>query len=231
MMEHASDDLLFPAAPCVVEQTIRRSRFIGHVVPVFSTQEAERELELIRARHAQATHNCYAWRVGLEVPTERYSDDGEPSGTAGRPILDALRHRGVTQCLVVVTRYFGGILLGAGGLVHAYSGTTVQALDAASLLRCQRLRRLHVRCAYDAYGKIEHTLSTLGVAVGERNFGVDVRLVAWPKAAEAGRVMDMLREITAGQAEVTCGEEIVMGVDEDGKPVTPAVRAFDEDRA
>jgi uncharacterized YigZ family protein len=218
------DPLYIPAEETEYEWTVRRSRFIARLVPVRSQEEAEAALTRIRSAHQTATHNCYAWRVGLEVPAERFSDDGEPGGTAGRPILDALRHVPVTQCLVVVTRYFGGILLGAGGLVHAYSDSTVNVLQAARLLRCRTLRQLQVECGYDQYGRIEHELDVRGTAVVHRDFGVDVKLEAWVEEAEATRVAEALRDATAGRARIRLGETAVMGVDSEGKPVVRADR-------
>ena len=107
--------------PGEAELVIKRSRFIGRCFPVADEQEALRLLEQVRRQHWDATHNCYAYSVGVSGACARYSDDGEPSGTAGLPMMEALRRSGVTDALVVVTRYFGGILLGAGGLVRAYS--------------------------------------------------------------------------------------------------------------
>ena len=101
------------------EVVIHKSRFIGHAAPVSSTEEALRFLARIREEHRDATHNCYAYIVGANMGVMRYSDDGEPGGTAGMPIIEVLNAREVTNCCVVVTRYFGGVLLGAGGLVRA----------------------------------------------------------------------------------------------------------------
>ncbi|HIU94159.1 MAG TPA: YigZ family protein, partial [Candidatus Aphodomorpha intestinavium] len=117
--------------PGEAELVIKRSRFIGRCFPVADEQEALRLLEQVRRQHWDATHNCYAYSVGVSGACARYSDDGEPSGTAGLPMMEALRRSGVTDALVVVTRYFGGILLGAGGLVRAYSAAAAAAVRSA----------------------------------------------------------------------------------------------------
>ena len=117
------------------EILIQRSRFIGRCFPVKTEKEALGVLADIRRRHWDASHNCYAYSIGPGGECARYSDDGEPGGTAGLPMMEVLRRREVTDVLCVVTRYFGGILLGAGGLVRAYSRSCAEALDAAGLVR------------------------------------------------------------------------------------------------
>lgn len=117
------------------EQIIQRSRFIGRCFPVKTEQEALRILAETKKTHWDATHNCYAYSIGTRGSCARYSDDGEPGGTAGLPMMEVLRHREVTDVLCIVTRYFGGILLGTGGLVRAYSRSCSEALEAAGVVR------------------------------------------------------------------------------------------------
>ena len=116
------------------EFIINKSRFIGYGCPCETEEEALAFLARIRQKHKDATHNCYAYIIGLNSGIMRYSDDGEPGGTAGMPIIEVMKARGVVNCAVVVTRYFGGILLGAGGLVRAYAQGSKTALDAAGVV-------------------------------------------------------------------------------------------------
>ncbi|MFQ9448390.1 MAG: IMPACT family protein [Christensenellales bacterium] len=122
------------------EFIINKSRFIGYGCPCETEEEALAFLARIRQKHKDATHNCYAYIIGLNSGIMRYSDDGEPGGTAGMPIIEVMKARGVVNCAVVVTRYFGGILLGAGGLVRAYAQGSKTALDAAGVVVMEKAR-------------------------------------------------------------------------------------------
>ena len=115
-------------------------------------------LEQIRAEHAQATHNCYAYRVGFGVETVRFSDDGEPGGTAGKPILEVIQREDLRNVIIVVTRYFGGTLLGAGGLVRAYAQSAKMAVDAAGIVEMVRHARLAMELDYEWYGRLQYEL-------------------------------------------------------------------------
>lgn len=144
--------------PGEAELVIKRSRFIGRCFPVADEQEALRLLEQVRRQHWDATHNCYAYSVGVSGACARYSDDGEPSGTAGLPMMEALRRSGVTDALVVVTRYFGGILLGAGGLVRAYSAAAAAAVRSAGEVEMRECVRLSLETPYPLWGRVEPLL-------------------------------------------------------------------------
>lgn len=121
--------------PSREELVIQRSRFIGRCFPVKTQEEALAILNGLRKEHWDATHNCYAYSIGIGGSCARFSDDGEPGGTAGMPMMECIKKKGVTDVLCVVTRYFGGILLGAGGLVRAYSKSCSQSIEAAGLVR------------------------------------------------------------------------------------------------
>ncbi len=166
------------AAPAEDEFIERKSRFIGYIAPVTTEEEAVAFVESIRQRHREATHNCYAY-VLREGQKSRFSDDGEPSGTAGRPILEVVQKEGLTDVAVVVTRYFGGVLLGAGGLVRAYTQGAKCAVDAAKpMMMCPALC-LRLEVAYDFYGKLTYLLPKYHVIVKDTQFGegVTVRLL------------------------------------------------------
>ena len=132
----------------------KKSRFIGYAVPVSSEEEAYAFVEKIRKQHYDARHNCYAFAIGSENTLLRFSDDGEPQGTAGIPTLDVLQKADITDAVVVVTRYFGGILLGGGGLVRAYSHAASLAVEASGVLHMRQCLLAELICDYTQYGKI-----------------------------------------------------------------------------
>ena len=135
-------------------------------------------------------------------PVQRYSDDGEPQGTAGIPVLDVLRKSGVTDACIVVTRYFGGILLGAGGLVRAYTAAAKAALDAAGTLTMERYAELRLRLSYADYQKLSAKLASLGATVDAVDFGGEVTLDVALKATAKDRFADAVRELFAGRVPV-----------------------------
>ncbi|SFU65993.1 YigZ family protein [Alicyclobacillus macrosporangiidus] len=218
-MSTVSGEFIMPEAACQAELVIKKSRFIGHLVPARAVEEAEAALAAIRTEHKTATHNCYAYRVGTGVPVERFSDDGEPSGTAGRPILEVLRRKPVTNALVVVTRYFGGVLLGANGLVRAYADTTSHVIDHAVLLHCRPLCKLDVVCDYGQYGRLEHALTQAGRTLVDRVFTETVSFSLWVPAEEAEAVADHIVDTSHGQAQVTRHTAQYAGVRPDGSLV------------
>ena len=179
------------------EFTERRSRFIGHAKPVRTEEEAMAFLRSVRAAGREATHHVYAYvlRAGQ---ARRYSDDGEPQGTAGIPVLDVLLKSGVTDTAVVVTRYFGGILLGAGGLVRAYSRGASIALEAAGIITMGACFQARLICDYASYGRIPPLIAEHGGSVDDAGFteSVSVRFHLPCDAAEA---------FQAALADATCG--------------------------
>ncbi|MDR0840161.1 MAG: YigZ family protein [Christensenellaceae bacterium] len=159
--------------PGEAEYTLHKSRFIGRCFPLQSEAEALGLLADIRKRHWDATHNCYAYRIGEQAQIARYSDDGEPGGTAGLPMLDVLSARQLTDVLVVVTRYFGGVLLGAGGLVRAYARGAAEAAAAAGEMLVSPGVLLELRLDYARYGGIESYVRA-NSTIQSANFAEDV---------------------------------------------------------
>ena len=143
------------------EFIVQKSRFIGYAAPCESEEAALAFLRSIRERHKDASHNCYAYIIGENAGIMRYNDDGEPGGTAGMPIIEVMKQRGVVNCCVVVTRYFGGVLLGAGGLVRAYSHGCAIALSAAQVVRMELSRRLLLDVPYPLWDRVNHALKSL----------------------------------------------------------------------
>lgn len=159
------------------EWTIERSRFIASVRPVETEDEAREFIRMIQKKHWDATHNVSAYIVGVEHRVQHADDDGEPSGTAGRPVLEALRQGDLTNVVVVVTRYFGGIKLGAGGLVRAYRKSALLGVRAAHIVRRRRGVRMRLRLDYAAYGTVAAILASDGYA--EREAAYDDRVTLW----------------------------------------------------
>ena len=191
----------------VYEHTEKRSRFVCVAAPTPDESAALALLEEIRARHPGANHNCYAYilRAGS---TQRYSDDGEPSGTAGMPILNVLRHRQIVDAIVAVTRYFGGTLLGAGGLVRAYSLGAGLALDSATVLNMQPCAVFSLELPYHIYGKVQNLLAAFGAETLEDSFSDVVCLRARILADKLPAFEKDLAQITAGSVSaVVLGKE------------------------
>lgn len=163
------------AAPAQDQFVERRSRFIGYITPVKTEEEAMAFIASKREEHWDATHNVFAY-ILREGNLCRFSDDGEPSGTAGKPVLDVLQGRGLTDVAVVVTRYFGGVLLGTGGLTRAYSQGARVAVEAAQVLEMHPCTRLRVVCDYSFYGKLSHICPKFLVETAASDFGEAVTL-------------------------------------------------------
>ena len=138
-----------------IEIVINKSRFIGHCFPILDEDEAAGILARLRKEYWDASHKCYAYVLGETGMLARFSDDGEPGGTAGMPILDVIRKKGLTYTLIVVTRYFGGILLGAGGLVRAYSNSAARAAEAAGMVSVEPAFEIELVVDYSRYGAVE----------------------------------------------------------------------------
>lgn len=134
----------------------KKSIFIGHAKRVYKEEDAKTFIDKIRGEHKEATHNVYAYIIGENMGIQRYTDDGEPQGTAGVPVLDVIKKNGVTNTVVVVTRYFGGVLLGKGGLVRAYSKGAAQAIKEAGVVERVEGAALHIFIDYDLLGKVQY---------------------------------------------------------------------------
>ncbi len=187
------------AAQAEIEE--KRSRFIGYAAPVQNEKEAHEIVASRKALHRDARHNVWAYFIDGGTYA-RYSDDGEPQGTAGIPVLNVLKMSGATDLCMVVTRYFGGTLLGAGGLVRAYSAAAKAALDAAGFASMEEYAVLKIRCGYSVYQKLAVQLAALGVVQDDAVFGSEVELVAAVKAERASLIEDLVREVSAGKGSV-----------------------------
>lgn len=158
--------------------TEKGSKFIGHAVPVQNEEEAELELQNLRKTYYNATHNCYAWLIGTGTDIRyRYSDDGEPSGTAGKPIFDMLCKHNLTNTLVVITRYFGGTKLGKGGLVKAYSQSADMTLSEGNIITHNVGVKIIISCSYEDHPLILRVINTYPVIRIEQTFAENVNLL------------------------------------------------------
>lgn len=191
------------------ELVIKKSRFLTHVAPVGSVEEAEAVIAGIRKRAWDAAHNCTAMVTGVLGDQGRSSDDGEPSGTAGVPMLEVLRRRELTDVVAVVTRYFGGVKLGAGGLVRAYSSATSEALDLARLVRRESLTQVSVEVDHADAGRVDNLLRDWaehhGATLGTPAYGAKATLELWAPAPSIGSLTDALAAASAGRISPTTG--------------------------
>lgn len=188
----------------------KRSKFIGRLWRVESAEEATEKIREMRETHWDAAHNCYAYLI-REGNLMRYSDDGEPQGTAGQPILEVLRHRGLTNALCVVTRYFGGILLGTGGLVRAYTEGAKIAVAAAGVQRMSMFSVLLIAVPYDLLAVVQRLLPEHDCTVTETEYGADVTLTAVIPLGWEQALGEALAEATAGRVYAEVVEQTFMG--------------------
>lgn len=195
------------AGPAVYEEIRKKSRFIAYVEPVDGADAAEAMLERIRRKHPDATHVCYAYRAGWPAVTVRMSDDGEPQGTAGRPILEVLERQGVDNTCIAVVRYFGGTLLGAAGLVRAYAACAAEALARAGIATYRLHASLLARLDYAHHRKVERLAQELGARVVETRFSDAVELLLAVRKEKAASVMQHIAEATGGTAHLALAGE------------------------
>jgi uncharacterized YigZ family protein len=192
------------------EIEIKRSRFIAAVCPVANEEAALAFIEGVRREHRKANHNVYAYTIGPEGTLVRFSDDGEPGGTAGRPVLDVIERERLLDTVVVVTRYFGGIKLGAGGLVRAYGQTAKAGIDAAGVLKRVLFGRLTVSIDYEWLGQIQHLLQAGGHLVASADYADKVALSVLVKDSQNDGLALAIQEATNGQARIAIGEGVFL---------------------
>ena len=190
-----------PTASAEAELVEKRSRFIGQVKPVETEEEARAFVEQVKKKHYDARHNCWCYRL-RDGGVERYSDDGEPQGTAGQPMLNVFQREEVTNVVCVVTRYFGGVLLGAGGLVRAYTQSAKDALDAAGISVVRRWVEAAVPCPYSFFDRVRLEVEAHGGVLGETEYAADVTVHALLPEGQVEAFSARMTELTAGGTEV-----------------------------
>ena len=181
---------------------IKQSVFIGQAMPVRTAEEAEAFISSVRKKYPDARHACYAWKIDTLTHMQKISDDGEPSGTAGPPILNVIERSELTDIAVVVTRYFGGILLGKGGLVRAYTDAAVSAVDASGKVEVKAGKAFSVRLGYDLSDKVMREIGLKGWAVEDTEYGADVRFTVVCTKADQEVMAATLTDITSGRAQI-----------------------------
>ncbi|QXE38007.1 YigZ family protein [Streptomyces sp. GMY02] len=189
------------------EVEINRSRFLCALAPVASEQEAQDFVARVRKEHPTATHNCFAYVIGADASVQKASDDGEPGGTAGAPMLQMLMRREVRYTAAVVTRYYGGVKLGAGGLIRAYGGVVGETLDLVGTLTRQRFRLATVTVDHQRAGRLENDLRATGRTVREVRYGEAVTIEVGLPDADLPAFRAWLADTTAGAAVLELGGE------------------------
>ena len=200
------EEYLVPTAFGKAEFVEKKSRFIGRIWPTDTEAEALAHIEEMRKQHYDATHNVWAYII-KDGPV-RFSDDGEPGGTAGMPVLDVLQREGVYNVCCVVTRYFGGTLLGTGGLVRAYSRSAKLALDAAGLSQKRVWERVEIPCPYGLFEQVKNEIAAHDGLIQTTDFGADVQIGAIFPAAGTEAFLRRLTDLSSGRVTaVRAGQE------------------------
>ena len=189
------------SGPAREEIVISKSRFIGCVSPCREESEAVSFLQRIREEHKTAKHHCYAYIIGENSGVMRYSDDGEPGGTAGMPIMDVMRLKGIVNCCIVVVRYFGGILLGTGGLVRAYTQAAQAAVESAGVARMELTAEEYCELPYSAWDKLRYTADRLPVRIENVEYGSLISFHLYYRTADRETVLPSLLEASDRKLE------------------------------
>lgn len=202
--------ILYQAGQGEIEE--KKSRFIAHTLPVSSEEEAVTFLNKIKKEYWDARHNCHAYTIGKNNECTRCSDDGEPSGTAGRPILDVLLREEIHNCIVVVTRYFGGTLLGTGGLVRAYQAAAQAGLAASTIIEKQFGHKLHVTTDYNGIGKLQYLVAQNQIFTLDTQYTDNVTLDLMIPEEKFMNFCAEITEVTSGRAVMDSEDLVEFGV-------------------
>ncbi|WP_078543830.1 YigZ family protein [Litchfieldia alkalitelluris] len=192
------------------ELNIQKSRFIAYISRVNTEEEAQSFIQQIKKMHHSANHNCSAYLIGENDQIQKANDDGEPSGTAGVPILEVLKKKRLKDTVVVVTRYFGGIKLGAGGLIRAYGKSTSEGLQATGIVERKLMRIIHTTIDYTWLGKVENELRSSKYELKDIHYLDDVKVDTYVEEAETEAFMDWMTELTNGKSKMTMGDTVYL---------------------
>lgn len=198
----------------------KKSRFITNVKPVSTEDEAVLFINEIKAKHWNATHNVYAYSINNGTLIQRFNDDGEPSGTAGMPVLEVIRRTGVQNVVVVVTRYFGGTLLGASGLIRAYSHGASLGLEAAEVVTRKLCLNINIMIEYTLFGRLQNMLMTNKNIIKDIQYSQDVELTVLIEVGGEEALIKEIIENTNGRAIIESGEKEYITLDSDGKLIS-----------
>ncbi|WP_216830376.1 YigZ family protein [Alkalihalobacterium elongatum] len=197
------------------EINIQRSRFITYIDRATTEEEALQFIDKIKKKHWDATHNCSAYLIGENDEIQKANDDGEPSGTAGVPMLEVLKKRGSKDTVVVITRYFGGIKLGAGGLIRAYGSATSEGLNAVGIVERKLMQVIHTTIDYHWLGKVENELRQSPYILKEINYLEQVEVQAYVEKQQTDSFIDWMTNLTSGQASISTGDVEYLEQDRD----------------
>ena len=197
----------------ISEIVISKSRFIANCKRVESEQEAIEFIQSIKKEHSSATHNCSAYLIGEHDQIQKANDDGEPSGTAGVPILEVLKKQHLQDTVVVITRYFGGIKLGAGGLVRAYGKATTSGIDASGIVERRVHHLMKIDVEYVWLGKLENEIRNSSYIIKDINYAGHVEIYVFVPNEEESKFREWLTEITNGQAIITYDDKLFLEFD------------------
>lgn len=186
----------------------KKSRFICNLYHIETEEEASKIVESLKKQHYQARHVCHAYVLGADGKAIKYSDDGEPSGTAGRPMLDILTGRELTYTLACVTRYFGGVLLGTGGLVRAYSDALLEALENATIETMELKKQLQFQIDYQTIGKLKYSLPSYNANIISEDYGENINLLVGVSAESENNLRKYLTEVTGGKIVIEALDDI-----------------------
>ena len=197
----------------VYEEEIKKSRFICHLKRVVTEDEAREFINKIKKEHYKANHNCSAFTLGENQEIQRSSDDGEPSGTAGVPMFEVLKKREIINVVAVVTRYFGGIKLGAGGLIRAYAGSVAHALDEAPLVKIVEQQEIKINIDYSLFDNLTRFLDTQGLKLIDTQFTTEITGSIFADLDEVDDILSQITEIFNGKVSTSLGEKRFVEVD------------------
>ncbi len=198
------------------EIIIEKSTFIGYAKPIETEEEAVAFVNEIKKKHKDATHNVWAYTIGKHMNIQRYSDDGEPQGTAGIPTLEVIKKEDLRNVVVVVTRYFGGIKLGAGGLVRAYTKGAKVGLEAAKIIEKVMYQEIRVKIDYTQLGKVQNEIMNMGYFIKDTVYEDYVEIIVYSRINEVEGIISRMTDITSATAELKLGEEFYLS-EEEGK--------------
>ncbi|RLQ96810.1 YigZ family protein [Falsibacillus albus] len=195
------------------EIIIQKSRFISYINRVESEEEAQAFIQEIKKKHGNANHNCSAYMIGEHNQIQKANDDGEPTGTAGIPMLEVLKKRDLKDTVVVVTRYFGGIKLGGGGLIRAYGRSTTEGINAAGVVQRKLMRIMHTKLDYTWLGKVENELRSSIYEIKEIHYLDQVEVETYVEESQTEQFIEWMTELTNGQCEHSEGKMVYLEED------------------
>lgn len=198
------------------EIIIEKSTFIGYAKPVKTEEEAVEFINEIKKKHKDARHNVWSYTIGPTMNIQRYSDDGEPQGTAGIPTLEVIKKEDLRDVVIVVTRYFGGIKLGAGGLVRAYTKGAKIGIEAGKIIDKVMYKQLAIKIDYNQLGRVQNEIMNMNYFIKDTVYDENVEIIVYSRTDEVERLISKIIDITSATAEIKLGDEFYLS-EQDGK--------------